>query len=180
MTLCFDITFNGPFRIGAGAPINGYDAPVDRTNPLPSTSLKGLMRAEASERLGLPTELVARVFGSKHHECPWVWSDATLTSPRFGPSTKVRVDDDGHAMRGFLRFGEQVWAASGSFTVEQRLHIPEEELGRHRTVLFAAAASITALGESRLRGSGWVVVRGRDAQPDLPAELFKLVRAVAS
>ena len=180
MTLIFDITFNGPFRIGAGAPTNGYDAPVDRANPLPSTSLKGLMRAEAAERLKLPTELVAAVFGSKRHECPWVWSDATLVNPRFGPSTKVRVDDDGHAVRGFLRFGEQVWATTGSFTVEQRLHIPEEEVDTHKAVLFAAAASITALGESRLRGSGWVVVRGRGAPQELPSLLVNLSRAVAS
>lgn len=157
-TLEFAISFHGPFRVGAGAAVPGLDAPVDRSRLLPASSLKGLLRAEATERLRLPAPLVDAVFGSRTTPCPWWWSDARITNPHITPSTKIKVDERGRAERGFLRFGEQVWADGGTFTVEQRLPLPEAEAARHMNILVASALSVSSLGSSRRRGEGWVSI----------------------
>lgn len=170
----FTIHFRGPFRIGGSDPVDLFDAPVNRANPLPASSLKGLMRAEASERLGIPPRWVEAVFGSPAVPCPWWWSDAVLQQPSFQPTTRVRVDDVGRTMRGFLRFGEQVWATTAHFSVERVLQVAPQELDRHHDILLAAAASVTSLGESRLRGSGWVDIRPGAAPPDLSRRIRSL------
>ncbi len=157
-TIEFAIQFHGPFRVGAGAAVPGLDAPVDRDRLLPASSLKGLLRAEAAERLRLPAPLVDAVFGSPSHPCPWWWSDARITNPRITPSTKIKVDERGRAERGFLRFGEQVWADGGTFTVEQRLPLTADEVDLHTNVLVASALSVSSLGSSRRRGEGWVTI----------------------
>lgn len=171
----FTIDFHGPFRVGGGEPVDLFDAPVRREDPLPQSSIKGLMRAEASERLRIDDYWVTRVFGSPALPCPWWWSPVKLLDATFSPTTKVRVDDVGRSMRGFLRFGEQAWATGGSFSIEQVQPIPESDLSRHKTILMAAAASVTTLGESRLRGSGWVSVRPTCQQEDLARQALALM-----
>ena len=173
-SLKFAISFHGPFRVGGGDPIDLYDAPARRDDPLPQSSLKGLMRAEAHERLGIEGSWVNRVFGSQSLPCPWWWSPVRLVGTKFSATTKVRVDDAGRSMRGFLRFGEQVWASGATFSIEQVGPIPAEDLKSHRTILMAAAASVTSLGESRLRGSGWVTIRPDDPPGDLAQQALAL------
>jgi len=156
--LRFEIIFHGPFRVGAGAPAPGLDAPVNRSLLLPASSLKGLLRAEAAERLQLPTPLVDAVFGSRKAPSAWWWSDARIAKPRIAPATRIKVDERGRAERGFLRFSEQVWADGGSFTIEQRLPLEADEVARHRNILVASALSVSSLGASRRRGEGWVSI----------------------
>ena len=170
----FTIHFRGPFRVGGGRPVEFFDAPVDREDPLPQSSLKGLMRAEAHERLQIPPQWVARVFGSKAIACPWWWSPVSLEEAAFSPTSKVRVDEVGRSMRGFLRFGEQTWATKGTFAIEQVGTIPDDEVATHRAILTAAAASVTSLGESRLKGSGWVDIRPSDPPPALATAILAL------
>ena len=43
--ITFTVTIHGPFHISAGESGDGADNVVDRDNPLPASSLKGLMRA---------------------------------------------------------------------------------------------------------------------------------------
>lgn len=176
----FTIHFRSPFRIGGSEPVDLFDAPVNRDNPLPQSSLKGLMRAEARERLGIDEHRVDAVFGSRRAPSPWWWSPASLEETGFAPTTKVRVDEAGRSMRGFLRFGEQVWASRGHFSVEPIGRVAADEMDDHRAILIAAASSITSLGESRLRGSGWVEIRCDAAvPPDLPRRILALSRGVA-
>lgn len=181
MELRFEIEFHGPFRVGGGAPTSGMDAPVNLDNPLPATGLKGLMRAQAAEVLGLPPAVVEEVFGSRAVRCPWAWSDGVLTDAgdgqsrwELGPSVKVSVDERGRARRGFLRFAEVLWSHKAGFIVERMGRIAEDQLRVHRAVLYASAASITALGESRLRGFGWVRVSGE--RPEGFAEAMEEAR----
>lgn len=157
-TLRFTINFHGPFRVGGAATAGGLDAPVNRENLLPASSLKGVMRAEAKERLGLPATLVNEVFGHSQRRSPWWWSDADLGETEIRLSSKVKVDDRGRAERGFVRFSEQVWADKATFTVEQTGAIAPDRMAVHQVVLQASAASVTALGASRRRGEGWVSI----------------------
>ena len=49
--ITFTLAMHGPFHVSTGTPDEGMDSPIDLACPLPSTSLKGLLRAEATERL---------------------------------------------------------------------------------------------------------------------------------
>lgn len=176
--IIFTITFHGPFRVGAGAAIDGFDAPIDRDDPLPASSLKGLMRAEACDRLGLPDTVVNEVFGWKGRESPWAWEDGVPADPIITPMTKIKVGPRGKVARGFVRFGEQMWANTATFVVEPRLSLDAERLARHRAVLVAAAHSVTSLGASRTRGEGWVSISA-DAPLDLAALIALRAEAAA-
>lgn len=159
-TLKFTITFHGPFHVG-GSPFEGLDRTLDRDVPLPSTSLKGLLRAEAVERLGIGPSLVGAVFGSpaqKGDPGAWWWSDAEFAAPPvFSRSARIKIDNStGTTEEGFLMLGEDVWADSASFTVEP-LNLSAQQA--HEIVLRAAARSVSSLGGDRRRGSGWVSIR---------------------
>lgn len=164
--ITFTITFHGPFRVGTGTPAEGLDARVDLSNPLPSTSLKGVMRAAAVETLGLPPDLVADVFGSKAGDrsrsataCPWGWTDAQfagLLPPQ--PVTRIRVDEHGLTRRGALMFGEHLWADSATFEVFQRHELDAATVRQHRLVLAAAGRAVSSVGALRRRGEGWVTI----------------------
>ncbi len=187
MTITFTITFHGPFHVSSGTAQDGIDATISADNPLPGTSLKGLLRAEARDRLGVPEGLVDEIFGRSSHDAqdsprrsrpsPWWFGDAELTSPQTDPYARVHVDHRGRAQEGMLAFGIQVWASSGTFQVEQRHGLSDEDRARHATVLRAAARSVSSLGGSRRRGSGWVTVEDTRAWSDEDtASLLSIVR----
>ncbi len=67
--LRFVIDFLSPFRISTGAAAAGVNATIDRNDPLPATSLKGVMRATAKQLLGEDAELVGQVFGDAKQPC---------------------------------------------------------------------------------------------------------------
>ena len=58
----FHITFHGPFRIATGAAADGLDDTFDPDNPLPASSLKGLMRAHAKNLLSIEPLTVRYMF----------------------------------------------------------------------------------------------------------------------
>lgn len=166
----FTITFHGPFHVATGTPELGVDRSVDRENPLPATSLKGLMRAAASEQLGLRDDVVDAVFGedptrqgrarSPLAASPWWWSDAEFAgAPVVTNTTQIRIDDEsGVTRRGFVMFGEHVWAEAATFDVEQREQV--DDLDLHELVLRGAARAVVSLGGLRRKGEGWVTVSG--------------------
>ncbi len=187
--ITFTITFHGPFRVGTGVPAEGLDARVDPTNPLPSTSLKGVMRAAAAESLGLPNGLVSEVFGAPagHQRAgatglpasPWIWTDAAfagLQAPQL--VTRIQVEKTGLTKRGALMIGEHVWADIATFEVVQRVGLDPATVERHRLVLCAAARAVTSVGALRRRGEGWVSIV--DDQEWDAAARARLVRLASS
>ncbi len=162
--LLFDISFHGPFHVARGDAVDGLDRSVDRVNPLPASSLKGVMRAAGSGRLRIAAELVDAVFGSQGTPSPWGWGDAEFDpEPRFGRVTRIRVTpgSDGAVDDHFLMFGEHVWAERATFTITQIGPVSEEDRTTHELVLRAAALAVSALGGTRRRGEGWVSITAR-------------------
>lgn len=174
-TLTFTIAFHGPFHVGSGVPEQGLDRVLDRERLLPASSLKGLMRAEALERLLVDPVLVGAVFGTygprpanaapsrRRTESPWVWSDAVFEPLNEGAfvrrGARIQIDDaSGTVARGFLMIGESVWAREATFTIDLRQTMSDDDLAAHRLVLRAAGRSVSALGGGRRRGEGWVSV----------------------
>lgn len=163
----FTITFHGPFHVGSGVADQGLDRVLDRGALLPATSLKGVMRAAAREILGLPTSLVARVFGgpldddgtTRRVPSPWAWSDAELSDDAsFQNLARIRINDETRTTeRGFLMLGESVWAMSAQFTVTQYGEV-SGDVKEHLLVLRASARAVTAIGGGRRRGEGWVTI----------------------
>lgn len=168
MSLAFDIEFHGPFHVSTGNADDGTDITVDLRNPLPATSIKGLLRAEAAERLGLPASVVEEIFGrsttapddTTRRGAPgrWWFSDVSLGDVQVTPFARVSVDERGRAREGMLAFGQQVWATRGTFRIEPLRHLDGEVRARHELVLRAAARSVSSLGGDRRRGSGWVTI----------------------
>lgn len=162
----FTISFHGPFHVGSGVPDRGLDRVLDRDALLPGTSLKGVMRAAASETLGMSKPLVASVFGSPsahagpalRHGSPWAWSDADFSEFSLQRLARIRIDDRTRTTdRGFLMLGETVWADTATFTVTQASPAPGN-VGDHLLVLRAAARAVTSIGGGRSRGEGWVTI----------------------
>lgn len=159
--LTFRVTFRGPFHVGSGTPAEGLDSTVDHEVPLPGSSIKGLMRAQALNVLGLRAEVVEAIFGSPADESGWLWSDASFEiAPESERMARLKLadTDDGAAEAGFLMLGEHLWASDATFTVTPRRALDAATLTRDRLVLRAAARSISGLGGSRRRGEGWVSV----------------------
>ncbi|SEF89825.1 hypothetical protein SAMN02982929_00962 [Saccharopolyspora kobensis] len=158
----FQITFNGPFRVSTGYARAGLDAAIDIENPLPNTSLKGVMRATATQLLGEESAVVKQVFGSVEHEAPWRWGHATpggsgWHTPK--PAARVAIDADTHtAAPDMLGISEQTSAAHAFFTVTQRYPLDENALRAHRLALAVAGQATRSLGANRRRGLGWVTI----------------------
>ena len=87
--ITFTLAMHGPFHVSTGTPDEGMDSPIDLACPLPSTSLKGLLRAEATERLEIPQPVIDEIFGRS------AWS-ASDDSQRSAPVRGV----DGRGFRG--------------------------------------------------------------------------------
>lgn len=156
--ITFAMTFHGPFHVATGSGEDGMDRLVNHENPLPASSLKGVMRAAATEELGIAPEIVNEVYGLKNAS-PWWWSPARFVGrPVIGTATRIRIDEaTGTTKRGFIMFGEQVWADRAVFTVTAREIISGDQ-ALHELVLRASARAVTSVGGQRRRGEGWVTV----------------------
>lgn len=168
-----EITFHGPFRVETGSTRDGLAATVDRSDLLPASSLKGLMRASAGLLLPHRDDLIIEVFGGRTASgrrvaSPWHWESADLDPRRVEFDRRARIAIDprtGAGQPGFLLFGEEVWARTTWFDITRRLPLNGAE-PRHRAVLAAAAAGVHALGADRRRGLGWVTFRPVDPPLD--------------
>ncbi|MEO3747197.1 RAMP superfamily CRISPR-associated protein [Plantactinospora sp. B5E13] len=169
MTLTFEITFHGPFRVATGRAGDGADSVIDRSAPLPASTLKGVMLSAARDLLQLPEPVVAPVFGTAWQPAPWSWSDATFTPAdasitafepvRVRSRARIQISEATHtAVDRALAIGEEVLADRASFTVRRSGPIPADQVERHTAVLAAAARAVTALGGDRRRGLGWVSI----------------------
>lgn len=160
----FDITFHSPFRVSTGAAGRGVDAAIDLDEPLPGSSLKGVMVASAVALLGR-SSLVDDVFGTSRHGSPWSWSAVRLPETRQAVLVRAEVHldhDTGTAIEGGLRFGEVVDAPAATFDIDPLVHLAPDVRRRHENVLLLAAHATHALGSSRRRGLGWVGIAGSD------------------
>ncbi|CAL9423712.1 RAMP superfamily CRISPR-associated protein [Streptomyces sp. AC04842] len=176
------MVFHGPFRVATGVPRPGIDAAVDRSELLPASSLKGLMR-DSAERLlpGLP-DLVEQVFGGPRKPTVWAWSSARFPhEPQVRTRARVSLDaETGAAKRDHLLYGEEVWARSAEFDVTRHALLPQSPLGEddHLAVLACAAAGVHGIGSDRRRGLGWVECTTAD--PVVDAALVDRFRALAA
>lgn len=157
--LSFEITFLSPFRISTGEAAPGLDATIDPDNPLPATSLKGVMRATACTLLGERAPIVDQVFGSAEQPCPWHWSDARPLGGWVPPSVtaRLKIDTKTHtATRDMLALAEETYAPRAVFQIMATAHLEPAQLELHGIVLAVVARATRSLGAARRRGLGWV------------------------
>ena len=156
--LGFTVTFHSPFRVGSAYARDGVDAALDRHDPLPPDHIKGLMRAAATDLLGLRPEQVGEVFGSPRSPSPWSWSSAHPdTEWEFSHRHRVMIDPVSHtALQDHLMLGEQAWAVQARYAVSQVGAVTQEDASRHALILRCAASAVHGLGAWRRRGLGWV------------------------
>ncbi len=166
----YTITFHGPFRVAAGASSYGLDETYHAANPLPSSSLKGLMRAHAAHVLEIDDQHVKEVFGSERGQSPWWWSDAVIASSSAAPEgphrirTRIRINPDTFTAEDkAMQTAGEFWPASAEFEVRRRGPVPAGRIALHEAILTASARAVTALGSDRRRGLGWVSIL-----PDVP------------
>lgn len=161
-TVEFEIAFHGPFRVSTGYARAGIDAAIDPENPLPNTSLKGVMRATAMQLLGEKSSVVQEVFGSGRYESPWRWSHAEPDESGWHmpkAAARLAIDAKTHtASADMLGISEQTSATRARFTVTQRGPLDEGPLRTHRLVLAVAGQATRSLGANRRRGLGWVTI----------------------
>lgn len=174
--LSFTIQFHAPFLVSAGPSTAGYDDAIDEANPLPASSLKGVMKASA-RRLLPDGSIIREVFGGRAASAPWAWSDATLGDNAVAGGARIKLGDEGTVESGFLQLRQQVFATTARFEIEQVGVIDENQLPQHELVLRAAARAVLSLGSERRRGSGWVTIT--DAAQWLPEHTERLLSLAA-
>lgn len=164
--LRFRIGFASPFRVSSGYGAPGVDATVDPHDPLPASSLKGVMRATAVE-LGIASALLDAVFGSPRRESPWSWSSAVPDGGWSRPQAVSRVALDEHhaATADMLVMSEQIAAGAADFAVSLAGRCDPRDLVAHRTLLAVAGQATRSLGGERRRGLGWVQIRCTNYTP---------------
>ena len=175
--ISFTVTFHSPFRVGSAYARDGVDAALDRHDPLPPDHIKGLMRAAATDLLGLRTAEVDDVFGSPAAPSPWAWSSAQPVGDgwEFSFRHRVAIDRDAHSARkDHLVLGEQAWVRQARFTIQSVGALTEAARDRHVLVLRCAASAVHALGSWRRRGLGWVGV-APDDEPVSANDVAKLL-----
>ena len=158
--LSFTVTFHSPFRVGSSYARDGVDAALDRHDPLPPDHLKGLMRASATDLLGLRPAEVDEVFGSPQNPSPWSWSSAHPDEDwEFSFRNRVEIDRVSRsAVKDHLVLGEQAWAGQARFEVTRVGALTDGAADRHILILRCAASAVHSLGSWRRRGLGWVGV----------------------
>jgi len=168
--LTFEVTFHGPVRVGRGRAGIGVDDTVDPDVIVPGSSLKGLMRAEASVLLGRGAALINEVFGTARQPSPWHWNDIRAGSTAddlIRSGARIRVDSiSGTAVEGGLFSAEYRWPRTARFNVQRFTALADEDSERHALLLWAAALSVHSVGADRNRGYGWVDVTRVGAEPD--------------
>lgn len=169
--LRFVIDFLSPFRVSTGEAAAGVSATIDILDPLPATSLKGVMRATAKQLLGEQAALVGEVFGDAQRPCPWHWGDAVPTAGDWAPpqiTARVQIDAMSHtATRDMLALAEETTAARTEFVITRMAPVRDVEL--QAAVLAITARSTRSLGAARRRGLGWVSITCPDVVLDRAA-----------
>lgn len=154
----FRIQFESPFLVSTGRAKAGYDATPDDEVPLPATAIKGLMRAQAREVLGVGEPWENLTYGAPRRPSHWAWSDARFDAdPQIAPASRVSVGNRGVKRTGFLAITQVLWADSAEFVVALT-DSRASDLAEQCVVLRASALSISSLGSNRRRGHGWVQV----------------------
>lgn len=190
----FTIQFHTPFRVASGRSGDGADSTVDRANPLPASSLKGVMRSAARDLLGVAPHWVDLVYGEAWQPSPWAWSDATPTAnggslgERPGDvrvRARIQISPDTNTViAGALAMSEEVLAHRAQFTVTRAAWIEPDLVAAHHNVLLASARAVTAVGGDRRRGLGWVSITPADppwpTDEQLPAYISRIVEALAT
>ncbi|WP_433678308.1 RAMP superfamily CRISPR-associated protein [Nocardia sp. CA-119907] len=158
--LRFRIEFATPLRVSTGHAGPGVDAAIDPTDPLPATSLKGVMRATTIQLLGPDHPHVAAVFGSPAAACPWEWSNAAPVSgtiwqpPR--RAARIRINEHHVADHDMLAVTEQTHTSAATFTIRDTGSLDDADHALHIAVLAVAGQATRSLGANRRRGLGWV------------------------
>ncbi|MGW5440572.1 RAMP superfamily CRISPR-associated protein [Nocardia asteroides] len=163
--LRFRIAFAGPMRVSSGRARPGVDAAIDMTDPLPATSLKGVMRATATRLLGATDPRIDELFGSSAQPSPWEWSNATPDTAWAAPqrATRIRIQDH-VTTEDMLAVAEQTHTPTATFTVTTD-HVLAA-VTSHVAVLSIAAGATRSLGAGRRRGTGWVHITCSSHPPD--------------
>ena len=166
-TIDVTITFNTPFRVAQGHAGGLADETIDRENPLPATSLKGLFRDAARDLAS--DELVKEVFGARQNqESPWHFSDAQVSiEPQIRIRARVSIDEDRRAEPGALFFGEEAHVTTGRAQIELTRPLPEDKHERHVALLHLAARAVDGIGSDRRRGLGWVNMETNATETEL-------------
>lgn len=162
--LNFSIEFHGPFLVGGESAGDGADIRVNKDVLIPGSSIKGRLRAEATNVLKVRKKLIDEVFGTAHTPGKWWFSDVVFEDGGCSVRTSNRVAMDstkpesGLTEEHHLVFYDQCWAEAATFRIEQLASMEKTELDQHKAVLCAAARSVTNLGAMRRRGHGWVSI----------------------
>lgn len=159
--LTCEVTFHGPVRVGSGRAGRGLDDTVDPGVVVPGSSLKGLMRAEATMLFPHQEDLIKAVFGTPRGPSPWHWGDirAAADDP-LHTGARIRVDSDAATtVDSGLFLADYHWPTTASFHITQFVAVDPAHVPRHRALLAAAAMSVTSIGGDRNRGFGWVDIR---------------------
>lgn len=180
MTIHLTLRFHGPFRISSGHAGEGTDHTIDRDNPLPATSLKGVLRDAA--RLVLPTKwedessadtpedktweddpLVNAVFGWRGgQQSPWHFSDAIFPEgdldARVQNRVRIRLGENRTVAPGAMFLAEELHVQEATAEITQRRPLTEEQRNLHEALLHVSARLVDGLGASRRRGLGWVSI----------------------
>ena len=202
-TVEFRITFHSPFRVGTGGGDTQTDRALDPDNPLPASTVKGLMRDAARILLPVrpaPTEsnpdrvhdhpLVDAVYGGRPAEggravpSPWHWEDGELEAypDQDGwdgtPVTqRVRIAlTDGVVKKHALVVGDELWASSALVQIWLRGSLSAEHQELHRALLMWSAALMDGLGGDRRRGLGWASVH----IPQADEKSLQVIRSAAA
>ncbi|MBA8825287.1 CRISPR/Cas system CSM-associated protein Csm3 (group 7 of RAMP superfamily) [Saccharopolyspora lacisalsi] len=169
-TLEFRIAFHGPFRVSLGHADSGVDTTLDPADPLPATSLKGVMRATAFSLLGQDSRAAREVFGSGSQPSPWRWSRAHISADQWHgtrPAARVSIDEETHTAKSdMLAVAEEAGATSATFAITQHGHLDAEQFAAHRAILTIAAQATRSVGALRRRGLGWVSIQCTNHEPD--------------
>ena len=168
----FRITFHAPFRVSTGNAAPGVDDTANIKQPLPASSLKGLMRHSATEFF--PNDVDA-VFGGPGLSSPWAWDPPLFdTVPQQSVRSRISLVD-GTAERGGLLVQQELWAESAQFDICQIEPLSASELNKCRIILESSARATHHLGADRRRGLGWVSI-----EPCNSLDINTLVHAITT
>ena len=154
--LTTDITFYSPFHVATGTPSRGFDSTINPDDPLPASSLKGVMRANAARLLGSNHPLVESTFGKAGQPSPWSWGMAKVAQHETIRRARIKLGVDGIIEDGLLMQAEVSSAPGAAFEIMQREYLDDVQRDRQVVLLSVAARAVRSIGSDRNRGYGWV------------------------